>query len=125
MKKFFMLLIAGFCITATVNAQDATKQMSKEEKAKLKERQDKDMMTAFTEAGLSEDQIKQVKQVMEEARVKSNAVKKDNNLSEEEKESKLKEISTEKNAKIKEIMGKDAYKKYNDAKKRLKEEGGY
>jgi len=126
MKKI-TLVLAGFLLTAATSfAQDAntstTKpELSKEEKTKLKQKQDEEMMSAYKEVGLTEDQIKLVKDANTEAWKKSNEIRKDAALTEDAKKEKLKEISTEKNEKIKAIMGADTYKLFSAIRKKQKE----
>lgn len=122
MKKVFvtLMLLAGLSFAA--NAQQTEKpQLSKEEKAKLKQKQEDELNAAFKEVGLTEEQIKQYKEVTAEANKKSNAVKADATLTDEQKEAKRKEINSEKNDKLKEIMGADKYKQFNAIRKKQKE----
>ena len=122
MKKVFvtLMLLAGLYFAA--NAQQPEKpQLSKEEKAKLKQKQEDELNAAFKEVGLTEEQIKQYKEVTAEANKKSNAVKADATLTDEQKEVKRKEINSEKNDKLKEIMGADKYKQFNAIRKKQKE----
>ncbi len=113
-----MALVITGAISTAANAQEtatapaAKPQLSKEEKAKQKEKM---------EAGLTDQQIKEVKEVNADASTKGNAVKKDATLTDEAKKTKLKEISEEKNNKLKEIMGKEKYKLYSEARKKQKE----
>lgn len=128
MKKVFVTLLTIGVFTIAANAQQATSaettaakpQISKEERAKLKQKQEEEMAAAYKEVGLTDEQIKQVKEANAEAAKKSAEVRKDATLSEEAKAEKLKAISTEKNNKIKEIMGKDKYKQFNEIRKKQK-----
>jgi hypothetical protein len=127
MKKVFVTLLCVGAFTIAANAQQtatseatAKPQMSKEEKAKQKQKQDEEIAAAYKEVGLSEDQIKQIKEVNMEAGKKSNEVRKDASLTEEARAAKLKEISTEKNAKIKGIMGNEKYKQFSEIRKKQK-----
>ena len=127
MKKIFVTLLTIGVFTIAANAQQAASaeatakpQMSKEEKAKQKQKQEEEMAAAYKEVGLTDEQIKQVKEANTEAAKKSAEVRKDATLSEEAKAEKLKAISTEKNNKIKEIMGKDKYKQFNEIRKKQK-----
>ena len=128
MKKYLCLFLI---VTATSNfamAQTETvakkPELTKEEKAALKAKQEADVMEAYKEAGLSEEQISKCKDAVAEANKKSNELKKNNALTEEQKTAAKKVISDEKNATLKAIMGADAYKKYNAARKRQKENAG-
>lgn len=122
MKKVFvtLMLLAGLSFAATAQ-QTEKPQLSKEEKAKLKQKQEDELNAAFKEVGLTEEQIKQYKEVTVEANKKSNAVKSDATLTDEQKEAKRKEINSEKNDKLKEIMGADKYKQFNAIRKKQKE----
>ncbi len=127
MKKMIMLSLV--LMTATMSsfaqtAKDTTapkKELSKEEKAALKAKQEAETMEAYKEAGLTDAQIASCKEAVAAANQKSNELKKKEGLTEDEKTAGKKLISDEKNAKLKEIMGEDAYKKYNAARKRQKE----
>lgn len=127
MKKVFVTLLCAGVFTIAANAQQtatadavAKPQMSKEERAKQKQKQDEEIAAAYKEVGLSDEQIKQIKEVNAEAGKKSNEVRKDASLSDDAKAVKLKEISTEKNDKIKEIMGKEKYKQFSEIRKKQK-----
>lgn len=133
MKRIFIALAIAGAFTTAANAQqaataaptqEAKPQMSKEEKAKMKQKQEDDMMAAFKEAGLTDEQVKQIKEANEMASNKSKEVKKDATLADDAKKLKWKEISDEKNNKLKEIMGKDKYKIYTEARKKQKEAAG-
>jgi hypothetical protein len=128
MKKIIAVLMFTGLFSTVTNAQtpvpaskEAKPEMSKEEKAKQKMKQDEEMAAAFKEVGLSEDQIKQVKEVNTEASKKSSEIKKDDSLSDEAKKEKNKEVNSEKAKKLKEIMGEDKYKQFNDIRKKQKE----
>ncbi len=128
MKKIIaVLLFTGLFATVT-NAQTAAPasavakpEMRKEEKAKQKIKQEEEMAAALKEVGLSEDQIQQVKLVNTEAGKKSSEIKKDDSLSDEAKKEKNKEVNAEKTKKLKEIMGADKFKQFNDIRKKQKE----
>jgi helix-turn-helix protein len=126
MKKVLFILCSLFVFATVTNAQTADEQKAaptKEEKQKMKEKQEADFAAAFKAAGLTDDQIKQAKAAMQEASEKGKEIKKDAALSEDEKKAKLKEISDAKNAKLKEIMG-DKYKAYSAERKKQKEAAG-
>ncbi len=123
------LVVAGAFTTA--NAQEAAKavapqeakpQLSKEEKAKLKEKQEADLAAAFKEAGLTDNEIKQVKEVMETYRAKRNEIKK-SSMTEEEKAKKTQEVKDEEKSKLTEIMG-SKYKLFKEAQKKQKAAAG-
>ena len=129
MKKIFIALFITSVFTVTANAQqavatttqEAKAPMSKEEKAKAKQQQEDQMNATFKEIGLTDEQVKQIKEVMTVASKKSSEIKKDASLTDDAKKESLKVISTEKNEKIKEIMGKEKYKQYNEIRKKQKE----
>lgn len=121
MKKVLFILCSLFAFATITNAQTAdTKTQTKEEKQKAKEKKEAAFEAAFKEAGLTDQEIELAKAAMQEASEKSNTVKKDASLSEDEKATKLKEISDAKNSKLKEIMG-SKYKAYSAARKKQKE----
>ncbi len=124
MKKVLFILCSLFVFaTVTYSQTTEAKTQTKEEKQKAKEKQQEEMAAAYKEAGLTDDQIKQVEAAMKEASEKGKPIKNDATLSEDDKKAKLKEISDEKNAKIKEIMGADKYKIYSATRKKQKEAG--
>jgi hypothetical protein len=125
MKKLLLLVCTMFLFAAVSNAQEAeVKKPTKEEKQKMKQKQDEELAAAFKEAGLSDEQITKVKAVMDEANTKSKEVKADAALTEDERKTKLDAIKEEKNAKIKEIMGEEKYRAFNAAKKKQKAAAG-
>lgn len=128
MKKIIASLLLVSAVISKANAQMPIAipqdkiQMSKEDKEKMKLKQEEDLAAAFKQADLTSDQEKQVREVMELSKQKNSLIKKDDTLKDAEKEAKLKAANDEKNAKIKEIMGADKYSIYNAAKKKQKEE---
>ncbi len=122
MKKLLMICCAIFVFAAAGHAQDAGKPvLSKEKKAELKKMKEEHLATSFKEADVTDEQARQVKQAMEDAQEKSNQLKADNSLKDEEKEAKKKEINEEKNQKIKDILG-DKFKAWNEIRKKQKAE---
>lgn len=124
MKKLLLIASAMF-VFAAANAQEAVKaekqQPTKEEKQKLKEKQEADMAVAFKEIGLTDEQVEKVKAVADEASKKNNEVRKNESLSDDQKKEQMKANNDEKNQKIKEIMGEDKYKQFNAIRKKQKE----
>lgn len=124
MKKLLLIASALFVFTV-VNAQEAVKadkaQPTKEEKQKMKEKQEADMAAAFKEIGLSDEQIEKVKAVSAEASKKNGEVRKNETLSDDQKLEQIKANNDEKNQKIKEIMGEEKYKAFNAIRKKQKE----
>ena len=115
-----------FVLAAASNAQDApkaeTKQPTKEEKQKMKEKQEADLAAAFKEIGLTEEEIQQVKDVMQKAGEKNSAVRKNEALTNEEKKEQINANNEEKNERIKTIMGEERYKQFNEIRKKQKQE---
>ncbi|MFY7900737.1 MAG: hypothetical protein ACOVNY_11180 [Chitinophagaceae bacterium] len=123
MKKVFLffactVLCATWCI-----AQDAPAkpELTKEEKAKLKQKQEEETNAAFKEVGLTEEQINSIKEANVEAGKKSAEVRKDATLSDDAKKEKIKEINDQKTDKIKTIMGIDKYRQFLAIRKKQKE----
>ncbi len=126
MKKLLIAIVSVMIFIATATAQSgnvskADKAAEKEAKAKLKQKQTENMEKALKEAGVSDDLAEKFKAATVEFGAKSNEVRKNTSLTEAEKEVQLKAISTEKNAKLTEIIGTDRYKAYNKIKKAQKE----
>ncbi len=129
MKKIIAFVFAASVFALFGNAQiapapaDVAKpQISKEDKEKIKLKQEADLAAAFAAAGITAEQEKLVREVMESSKAKTSLIKKDDTLKEEDKKAKLKEANDEKNEKMKEIMGADKYRLYNAAKAKQKEE---
>jgi Spy/CpxP family protein refolding chaperone len=123
MKKLLLIASALF-VFATVNAQEAPKaekQMTKEEKQKMKEKQEADLAAAFKEIGLTDEDIQKVKAVMDETSKKNGEVRKNETMSDDRKKEQMKANNDEKNQKIKEIMGEEKYKQFNAIRKKQKE----
>ncbi|HMO63233.1 MAG TPA: hypothetical protein PKC39_14205 [Ferruginibacter sp.] len=118
--KRLLLICSLFVFAVTASAQDVAKvELSKEKKAELKKMKEANLSASFEEAGLTNEQIKQARTAMEDATDKSNDLKANKKMSDEEKAEKKKAINDEKNAKLKEIMG-DKYKPWNEIRKRQK-----
>lgn len=96
-------------------------EMTKEEKAAMKAKQDSEYLAAFKGAGLTDEEIASAKAIMSEASKKSSELKKNDKLNDVEKEAAKKQISDEKNDKLKALMGKERYKLYTDIRKKQKE----
>lgn len=124
MKKTFVTLMVSLLVSTFAFAQTADtthkKELTKEEKAALKAKNDAEVMQAYKEAGLTDAQIASCKEVIDAANQKSNELKKNTALTDEQKSAQKKLITDEKNAKMKEIMGVAAYKKYSDVRKAQK-----
>ena len=126
MKKLivlpFLILTTGasFAQTASKDSVAPKKELTKEEKAAQKAKYEADLMEAYKEAELSDQQIADVKAAIGEANKKSNELKTNTVLSEDDKKAAKKVISDQKNARLKEIMGEEKYHKYDEARKRQK-----
>ncbi len=96
------------------------KELTKEEKAALKAKSEAEVMQAYHDAGLSDAQIAACKDVVAAANQKSKDLQKQTALTDAEKTAAKKVISDEKNAKMKEIMGEEGYRKYNATRKSQK-----
>lgn len=124
MKKTFITLLISFLVSTFSFAQTSdssrTVELTKEEKAALKAKNEADVMQAYKDAGLSEAQIAACKAEVAAANQKSNELKKQTSLTDQEKAAAKKIISDEKNAKMKEIMGEEGYRKYNATRKAQK-----
>jgi Spy/CpxP family protein refolding chaperone len=125
MKKVFFIVCSLFVFAAVTNAQEAkpteTKAPTKEERQKMKEKQEADMAAAFKEIGLTDEQVNQVKAAMDEASEKNKTIKADNTLTDDQKKEKMKEVTDAKNAKIKAVMGEEKYRQYNAIRKKQKD----
>lgn len=129
-KTVIVFVLSIFCATA-INAQtpattapagqEAKPKMTKEEREKQKLKEEENFNAAVKELGLTETQAQQLKEINSEAKKKRADLKKEESLSEEDKKAKGKEISTEANNKIKELIGADKLKQYNEIKKKQKE----
>ncbi len=116
-------LVMSLLSVVTLHAQGGeakSSQLSKEQKAKLKQLKEDNLAASFKEAGLTEEQTKQAKEAIEAANQKSNELKADTKLADGEKEEKKKAINDEKNNKLKQIMG-DKYKVWSTIRKKHKE----
>ncbi len=121
MKKWILacslFLFAG---ALQLQAQDKPRvELTKEKKAALKKMKEEHLTASFKEADISDELEKQARGVMEAATEKSNALKTDKSLSDEERDARKKAINEEKNSKLKEILG-DKYKPWNEIRKKQK-----
>ena len=120
MKKLIFACTVFLFAAANMQAQETAKvEMSKEKKTAFKKMKEEHLIASFTEIGLKEDLVKQAREVIQAAMQKSNELKADNTLTDEEKKTKKVAINDEKNAKLKEIMG-DKYKAWTDVRKKQK-----
>ena len=123
MKKLIIVCsLFLFGTILTTSAQETAKvELTKEKKAELKKMKEEHLTTSFTDAGLTEEQVKQARDIIKTSMQKSNELKNDKAFTDEEKEVKKKEINEEKNLKLKEIMG-DKFKTWNEIRKKQKAE---
>ena len=122
MKKLILACSLFVFAVANVNAQDQEKtkvELSKEKKAELKKLKEEHITASFTEVGLKDEEAKRARGVIAEAMQKSNELKADNTLTEEDKKAKKEAINDEKNTKLKEILG-DKYKEWQAIRKKQK-----
>ena len=118
------MLMTSLMVSTITFAQTADstqkKELTKEEKAALKAKSEADVMQAYKDAGLTDGQIAACKDVVAAANQKSKDLQKQTALTDAEKTAAKKVISDEKNAKMKEIMGEEGYRKYNATRKSQK-----
>ena len=88
-----------------LEAAPQTKAVSKEEKEAMKAKQEADLVEAFKQAGLTEDEQKKFREITAEANAKNKATKADAKLSEEQKQAAIKEANDAKNAMLKDALG--------------------
>jgi hypothetical protein len=124
MKKAILILLVSLTVSTFTFAQTvdttAKKELTKEEKAALKAKSEAEVMQAYHDAGLTDAQIAACKDVVAAANQKSKDLQKQTALSDADKAAAKKLISDEKNAKMKEIMGEEGYRKYNATRKSQK-----
>jgi hypothetical protein len=127
MKKFFLAAFM-FTIAAAANAQvDSAKtapakvELTKEQKALLKAKQEQELNDALTGAGLNSDEFVKAKEIIADASKKSSELKANPKLTDAEKEAVKKTITDEKNLKLKTLMGEERYRKYNDIRRKQKD----
>lgn len=90
----------------------------------MKEKQEADLTEAFKYAGLSDAQITAVREALDAAGKASKDLKANTALTEEQKLEAKNKINADKNVRLKEIMGADAYSKWNDIRKQQKTRAG-
>jgi len=125
MKKTILVLLVSGLFAIGANAQDVPAPpkpgqnppaMSKE---KMQERREM-MLKTFKDAGATDEQIQKYKDLLEDSKKKNDEIKKDASLTDDEKKAKRKEVMTAQEAKVKEILGDDKFKKYKDAMKEMR-----
>jgi hypothetical protein len=122
MKQIILTAIAIGAFTIATQAQmDQFDKPTKEEKASMKAKQEQQLNDALKQIGLNDDQATQVKNALKDAAKKGSDLKKDTTLNDDQKAAKKTEIDTEKNDKLKQIMGTDGYRQWNALRKKNKE----
>lgn len=124
MKKLILAAfsMAAFTLASTAQtAEPAKPAMSKEEKAKMKAKQEEDLTAALKELALTEDQSKQVREILADASKKSNELKAKTGITDADRDAEKQKINDEKNGKLKELMGKEKYSQWNAIRKKQKE----
>lgn len=116
-----LLITSSTTFAQTTDTTIVKKELSKEEKAAQKAKSEADLMEAYQAAGLTEAQIASCKEAIADANKKTGEIKKNSELSDADKETAKKAIADQKTARLKEIMGEDAYKKYNAVRKKQKD----
>ncbi|GAB4094394.1 hypothetical protein [Flaviaesturariibacter terrae] len=121
MKKILLLCcFAALSAAAVAQSGPAATPVSKEEKARQKAQQEQDLVDAMKGAGLTDAQMQSVREALETAAAASRELKANATLSEDQKLEAKKKINDDKNARLKEIMGAEAYSKWNNIRKEQK-----
>lgn len=120
MKKLVFAITLFLFAATVVSAQEKHgPELSKEKKAELKKLKEEHLLASFNEIGLKEEQVKLARGIIQEAQQKSNELKADKEITEEEKKNKKDAINDEKNGKLKELLG-DKYKQWQQIRKKQK-----
>lgn len=127
MKHLFTTLFVA-CLSFTAVAQESTadkdpqaKSMSKEDKAAAKAQKEADLQAAFDAAGFTAKEQQEVRDLNAQSSVLTKQFKADSSLSPEEVKTKSKEVTNDRDAKIKAVVGESRYKKYKKTQKEQKE----
>ena len=127
MKKLLIPIFA-VCISFTAveaheagNSAPQEKVMSKQDKEAAKAKKETELMDAFKAAGFSADEQQKVRDLMAESSGATKLLKADTSLSEDDLKEKSKEISKERDAKIKTLVGDTKYKTFKATQKAQKE----
>jgi hypothetical protein len=124
MKKLILACSIFLFAAATTSAQEketAKVELSKEKKGELKKMKEDHLVASFTEIGLKDEQAKQAREIIQAAMQKSNELKANSTLTEEERKAKKDAINDEKNEKLKALLG-DKYKPWQAIRKKQKAE---
>jgi predicted transglutaminase-like cysteine proteinase len=128
MKKIFVTMFALAAITTVTQAQEVKtahqppvkKEVSKAEKEVIKAKAEADLVEAFKQAGLTDEEQKKFREITAEANEKNKVTKADTKLSEEEKQTAIKATNDAKNAKLKDALG-PKYKTLTQVRKAQKD----
>ena len=125
MKKIFFMLFTVTILAVSANAQDNAMpsgkpkmKMGKEGMMKMKQHRDSVLTQSLKDVGANDDQIAQAKSAMEDFGHKHHDLDKDAALSEDDKKAKNKELKEAQEAKMKEILGEEKFKKLKENRKR-------
>ena len=124
MKKLFFIALASCTLTIAAHAQtDSTKKITKEERLQMKAQKEAQLNDAIKQLGLTDDQAAQVKNTLNTAQEKNMALRKNTLLDDNAKAEQRKQINQEKNDALKQIMGKDKFKQWNEIRKSQRQSG--
>ncbi len=128
MKKLLIPIFAACLSFTAVVAQEKTsdkvpqeKMMSKEDKAAAKAKKETDLLDAFKTAGFTADEQQKTRDLTAESALLTKALKSDTSLSEDDLKAKSKEISKDRDDKIKALVGEMKYKTFKATQKAQKE----
>lgn len=107
--------------TTEVVANTPKKKLTPEEKEAAKLKKEQELKAAFKGSGVTKKEEKQARLIMDETAAINKELKKDDSLSPEEIKEKSKENNKAKDAKLKELFGKEKYKAFKDIQKAQKE----
>jgi hypothetical protein len=125
MKKVVLVLMAFVLLVNISAAQtDTIPAQNKKEKRVSKAKKEADQEAMLTELGLTDDQKIKYREIITNAATKAKAIKDNTTMTEAEKETAKKDLTTEKNNAIKELLGAEKYKQHNAIKKRQKDAEG-
>jgi hypothetical protein len=124
MKKLLVTVFAlgtlSFAAQAQTSTAAAKPELTKEEKAKLKEKQEQLLTASFKEANFTDEEIVKVSTIMQDGKKKRNDLKKNTALTDAEREAQTQATKDEEKARLIEVLGKDKYKAWKDIQKKQK-----
>lgn len=127
MKKLLIPIVVACLSFTAIEAQEAgnnapqEKVMSKQDKEAAKAKKESELMDAFKTADISATEQQKIRDYMSESMASNKMLKADTSLSEDDMKTKYKEISKDREAKIKALVGDAKYKALKDAQKAQKE----